>query len=124
MKVRTEGAWEEWIKFFLRGVSEISEESANTAKEIIKLKEDLITKLYKESISSIYAVKLIDLLFEVPVIDVSNVVEKLKIHKDTANELVKKFEKIGILKEITGKKRYKKYRFQDYIEIIARGTSL
>lgn len=123
MKVRIEGAWEEWIKFFLRGISEISDEAANTAREIIKLKEDLITKLYEKSISSVYAIKLIDLLFETPVIDVKNVVEKLNISKETANELVKKFETIGILKEITGKQRYKKYLFKDYVDIIARGTT-
>jgi len=46
----------------------------------------------------------------------------LKISKETANELAKKFEKIGILKEITGKQRYKKYSFRQFIEIIARGT--
>ncbi len=50
--------------------------------------------------------------------------EKMKIHKDTANELVKAFEKIGILKEITGKQRYKKYLFKEYVNIISRGTEL
>lgn len=122
MKVRTEGTWGEWIKFFLGGISEISEEAANTAREIIKLKEDLITKLYEKSISSVYAVKLIDLLFETPIIDVKNVIEKFNISKETANKLVRKFETIGILREITGKQRYKKYRFKDYVDIIARGT--
>jgi len=38
--------------------------------------------------------------------------------------LVKKFEKIDILKEITGKQRYRKYSFKQYIEIIARGTKV
>ncbi|MBT9130749.1 MAG: Adenosine monophosphate-protein transferase SoFic [candidate division WS2 bacterium] len=124
MKVRTEGAWEDWIKFFLKGVFETSSESANTAKEIIKLKEDLITKLYENSISSIYAIKLIDHLFENPLTETKSVMEKMKIHKDTANELVKAFEKIGILKEITGKQRYKKYLFKEYVNIISRGTEL
>jgi len=122
MKVRKESVWEEWIKFFLKGIGEVSEEATNTAREIIKLKDDLITKLYENSISSIYAVKLIDLLFKNPVIDVKNIVEELNTHRDTANELVKRFEKIGILKEITGKQRYKKYIFSDYVDIIKKGT--
>ncbi len=122
MKVRREGAWEDWIKFFLKGVSETSQEAANTAREIIKLKDDLITKLYENSIASVYAVKLIDLLFEKPVISTKDVVERLKVSTVTANELVRRFVKIGILREITGKQRYKKYIFTDYVEIIARGT--
>ncbi|MFZ2411461.1 MAG: Fic family protein [Candidatus Methanoperedens sp.] len=122
MKVRKEGAWEDWIKFFLKGISETSQEAANTAREIIKLKDGLITKLYENSIASVYAVKLIDLLFEKPVISTKDVVEKLKVSTVTANELVRRFVTIGILREITGKQRYKKYIFTDYVEIIARGT--
>lgn len=59
---------------------------------------------------------------ESPLISVKDISGKLKISKESANELVKKFERIGILKEITGKQRYKKYSFKEYIDIIARGT--
>lgn len=122
MKVRTEGAWEDWIRFFLKGVSKTSQEAVNTAREIIKLKDNLITRLYENSVYSVYAVKLIDLLFEMPVISNKNVVERLKVSNITANELVRRFVKIGIIREITGKQRYKRYIFTDYVEIIARGT--
>lgn len=124
MKIRKEGLWREWIKFFLKGVYETSQESANTAGEIIKLKDKIIYKLYENSASSIYAVKLLEILFDKPLVEVKDVVSKLKIHKDTANELIKSFEKIGILHEITGKQRYRKYIFKDYVNIIKRGTEL
>lgn len=122
MKVRREGAWEDWIKFFLRGVSETSQEAANTAREIIRLKDELVAKMYENSVSSIHAVKLLDLLFETPVISTGEVSEKLKVSGVTANELVRRFVKIGILKEVTGKQRYKKYMFGDYVDMIGRGT--
>ncbi len=122
MRVRTEGAWEDWVKFFLKGICETSEEAISTAREIIVLKENLITKLHENSISSVYAIKLIDLLFDTPLVGVPYVTEKLNMSKQSANELVKRFEKINVLREITGKQRYKRYIFRDYIEIIARGT--
>ena len=122
MEVRLKGAWEDWIKFFLKGVIETSEEAAKTAREVIQLKEELITKLHDHSISSVFAVKLIDMLSKTPLISVKDIFVKLNVSKEAANELVKKFEKIGILKEITGKQRYKKYSFREYIDIIARGT--
>jgi len=124
MKIRTQGDWENWIMFFLRGVLDTSIEASVTAKDIILLKDKLIEKLYENEISSIHAVKLVNHLFTKPVIDVKEVEKGLKIHKDTANELVRKFEKVGILKEITGKERYKKYIFTDYIDIISRGTQI
>ena len=123
MKVRTEGAWEEWLKFFLKGVSETSEEAVNTAREIIKLKDDMTKLLYEKSVSSIHAIRLIDLLFESPLVSNADVVDKLNITSVTATSLMNKFEEIGILTEITGKKRYKRYLFSEYVDIISRGTN-
>jgi len=122
MKIRTDGAWENWIEFFLKGVIFTSEEASNAAKEIIKLKDNLITKTYDHAHYFIHSIKFIDLLFSTPLLGVKNVVEKIGCSKQTANQLVKQFESIGILKEITGKQRYKKFIFKDYVEIIARGT--
>lgn len=124
MKVRTEGVWEDWMKFFLRGVSETSEEAVNVARNIIELKEDSITRLHENSVSSVHAIKLIDLLFDTPLISVLDVTKKLSISKQTANELIRRFEKINLLREITGKERYKKYLFESYLRIIAKGTEL
>ncbi|HVN23310.1 MAG TPA: Fic family protein [Syntrophorhabdales bacterium] len=121
-KIRTEGAWEEWIKFFLKGVYVTSAEAAATAREIMGLKEKLHEELYSRAIASIYGVKLVDLLFAKPVISVNDIIEGLRVSKETASELVKKFEAAGILTEITGKKRYRKYAFRQYVAIIGRGT--
>lgn len=121
-KIRTEGAWEEWIKFFLKGVYVTSAEAAATAREIIGLKEKLHEELYSRSIASIYGVKLVDLLFAKPVINVGDVIQGLKVSKETASELVRKFEAVEIITEITGKKRYRKYAFREYVAIVAKGT--
>ena len=121
-KIRTEGAWEEWIKFFLKAVYVTSGEAAATAREIIGLKEKLHEELYSRSIASKYGVKLVDLLFAKPVTNVGDVIQGLKVSKETASELVRKFEAAGILTEITGKKRYRKYAFREYVAIVARGT--
>jgi Fic family protein len=51
-------------------------------------------------------------------------IKELKVSKETANQIIKKFEKLKILKEISGKKRYKKYIFSEYINIIKRGIEL
>lgn len=124
MEVRNTGIWEGWIEFFLMGVNKTAEEATKTAGKIINLKDKIITKLYENSISSIYAVKVIDLLFERPVISVKEITEEIEVSKQTANKIVNSFEEIGILNEITDKKRYKKYRFEDYVSIIKKGTEI
>jgi len=124
MKIRLEGDWLGWLKFFLQGVAEISLEAASSAKEIIGLKDTLSKELLRKKIGGAQAIKLLDMLFEKPLISVSDVVLKFKISRQAATQLVNKFSEAGILNEVSGKKRYRKYLFVDYIKIIARGTEI
>ena len=122
MEVRLKGNWESWVKFFLKGVEEVSQEASSTAGQMIRLKQAMIDRLYQNHVSSIYAVRLIDLMFAKPIIDVKTITEEFKISKESGNELVKRFEQLSILRELTGKQRYKKYLFHEYTAIISQGT--
>ncbi len=122
MKVRNEGDWESWVKFFLIGVAETSDEAARTAKAIIGLKERIIATLCQKSYASSGAIRLIDVIFNSPIIDAKECGKKLKVSQVSANQLLNRFEEIGVLKEITGKKRYKKYIFKEFVDLIAKGT--
>jgi len=88
------------------------------------LKDTLSKELLRKKIGGAQAVKLLDMLFEKPLISVSDIVMQLKISRQTATQLVNKFSEINILNEVSGKKRYRKYLFVDYIKIIARGTEI
>ncbi|WP_292366294.1 MULTISPECIES: Fic family protein [unclassified Methanoculleus] len=122
--IRYQGNWEAWLEFFLQGVIEVSNNSIETAKRIIQLKETLIEKLLENNIGGVNAVKLIDTLFDHPIITIGQVMEELRISRQAATKLVGKFEDIGILEEITGKERYKQYMFVDYVRIIEEGTRI
>jgi Fic family protein len=121
-EIRIEGDWESWLKFFLRGIIEVSKEALANAREIIALKERLIDTLVKNNAGGLNAVRLLDLLFTKPVVTVADISSALGISHQPAYDLVDQFEKLEILREITGKKRYKKYLFADYLRIIERGT--
>jgi len=120
-EVRYEGAWELWIHFFLQGIQEISEEALITAQEIISLKEKVIDLLLTGEKTSLLAIKLTDLLFKSPIITAPQIQESLHTNRQTAYDMIHTFEQFGIISEITGKKRYKKYLFREYIEIIEKG---
>jgi len=124
MQIRLKGDWERWLKFFLQGVIEASEEALSSAKEIIELKEDLIERLLAKKIGGIFSIKLMDILFETPLIGIPDIANQLRTCLQTAIQLVDKFQDFGILREITGKQTYRKYLFVDYIDIIARGTEI
>lgn len=122
-KTRTEGDHESWVNFFLQGVMEVSKEAGSAAKEIIELKERVLGKLVQHNVAGANAVKLANTIFNRPIISIPEVAESLGVSNPTALKLVTRFEEIGILAEITGKQRFKKYLFNDYVAIIERGTN-
>jgi len=122
--IRKSGDWESWIYFFLKGVVEVSNNSIETAKKIIQLKTDVTKKIIENNISGVNAIKLIELLFDRPFITTKIVSKELKISGQAATVLLSKFEKVGIVAEITGKERYKEYIFVDFMRILQDGTQI
>jgi len=115
------GNYEQWIKFFLEGIIKTSESAIATTKNILNLQEKDQRKLYTHT-SSIIAVQLLDHLFYVPILSVQTVQQVLKISYPSANKLIADFIKIGIVKEVTGKKRDKRYAYSAYLDILSEGT--
>jgi Fic family protein len=122
LAVRTHGDWEGWLEFFLRGVREVSLEATDTARRIIELKTRLSEIIYSGRKAGVSALRLLDLSFATPLLDVPLVVSKLGLSRQSATQLVDHLQSLGILHEITGKKRYRKFLFREYVDLIAQGT--
>jgi DNA-binding MarR family transcriptional regulator len=59
-------------------------------------------------------------LYRKPVITASDVMNELKVTKQTAHTLIQDFEKLGILKEKTGFKRNRIFIFEEYLNLFDR----
>jgi len=122
MDIRTKGAWEKWVNFFLKGVSEVADESIDSAKQIIRLK-DKYTDALLGAESANNSIALFNTLFTSPVITRTQVAEHLKVSSPTAGTIVENFCLLGILKDITPDRiRNKKYSFAEYLAIFEKGT--
>lgn len=125
MDVRTKGDWEGWIKFFLRGVAIVSDEATEAAKQIIALKNNYSQILYEKDRSNSNYQRLLDSLFENPVITKKEVAKQINVSTPTAGAIVDTFCELGILKDLTPEKtRYKTYAFEKYLAILEKGTEL
>ena len=123
MNVRLNGDWETWIKFFLKGVSYVSREAIDTAKEILELKEECEKQIGEYS--NTYYSNCLNYLFEYPVVSKPQLEDQLKIAAPTVGRIVDKMCSLGILKDITPQKqRYKRYAFDKYLSILNRGTEI
>ena len=122
MNVRLHGDWENWIKFFLKGVEVVSDEATNSATAILSLKDRCSRTLSEASTNNSYFQNLLDILFETPIISRKDVIEKLGISSPTAGDLLDTFCRLDILMDATpDKQRNKQYFFNEYLNILEKG---
>ncbi|MCL2810352.1 MAG: Fic family protein [Clostridia bacterium] len=124
MQVRLKGDWEGWTKFFLTGISEVSDGAISSAKEILTLREKFMEKLLENNAAGHKnSVKLLDSLFDNPVTTKLQTKELLGTSLPTAGSTVDHFVDLGILHDYTpDRQRKKKYIFADYMKILEIGT--
>lgn len=124
MDIRLKGDWENWIKFFLKGIAQVSAEATETAKKILKMKDEN-TKTIKLTIKNpVNGLRLLEKLFEYPIITINKVAELLDVTYPTANSLVAEFCNQKILTYDPKIQRNKKFRYLNYIELLESGTEL
>lgn len=114
--VRDRGEWEEWIKFFLKGVANVSLEATNTARAIVSLREthrNQITENFGRAAGN--GLRILEILYRRPYITVSQVRNQLGISFPPASELVQRMVDANILVEITGQDRYRVYQYTPYV---------
>ena len=117
MEVRNNGDWEGWLKFFLKGVIEVSKQAISTARKIIELQAKHKALVSQEA-NSPNALKLLDLLYIRPVLSISDVKEELGVSYPTASNLVNRFAELKLLKEKTGQQRNRAFNYTEYLEIL------
>jgi Fic family protein len=117
MAVRDDGDWEAWLKFFLRGVREVSQSATATARAILDLREAHRRLLAEGGQGSLPAMRLLDRLFEQPVTTIRLVERYLECSYVTAGKIVERFEQLGLLREVTGQRRNRRYRYEPYLAL-------
>jgi len=123
MSVRNKGDWEGWIKFFLKGIWEVSKEAVQTSRYIISLESEH-TRLIQEQVRGGKGGNLLELLFRYPIISIPEVKNRLQIAFGTANRLINEFVRLGILKEITARERNRLFAYTKYLDLLRSGTDL
>lgn len=119
-RVRTDNDLIHWIKFFLEIVIVTANSGVQTFQNILSLKQEMDALVVGFGKKAHNASKLIEFLYQRPIISISDIIEPLEVSKPTANSLVKEFEEKGILKEITGYERNKLFVFDKYLTIYSQ----
>lgn len=115
---RDKGDWEGWLKFFLSGVAIVSEEATETARRIVSMRETHRELIISETGKGAgKALELLEKLYRQPIVSVEHAQAITKTAYPNANKLVGQFVKLGLLKEITGQKRNRRFQYRPYLSL-------
>ncbi|UUY03853.1 Fic family protein [Svornostia abyssi] len=114
--VRLAGDWEGWLGFFLRGVAATAIEAASTAERIFELRETARTAIIDAKLAQ-HGLPLLAALFQRPLLNVTVAAELIGTTFPTASRVIGTLEDLGYLKEITGQRRRRIYRFEPYLDL-------
>jgi len=117
MWVREKNDISQWFKFFLVGIIETANKGITTFDRILQLQKQLDSQIQTLGTRAINARKIANYLFHKPLINAEKVCEVADISFPSAYKLIGELEKLGILKEITGGQRSRKYIFDKYINL-------
>ncbi len=116
--VRESGDWEGWMKFFLRGVYEVAQEATSTAKQIVTLRETHRQRIAEElKRATANAWKLLEALYQRPIVSVKGVCSITGLSFANANDLIKQFVKLALLREVTGNRRNRLFSYAPYLAL-------
>lgn len=125
MDVRFKGKYEEWIKFFLKGIIEMASNSIETISKIVLLKENVNKKIdgLKFKNKDTYF-KVINYLYRHPYFTSNDLLEEFRLSKPTVSKIIAELIRLGVIKATNNKQRYVTYKFFEYVDILEYGTEI
>lgn len=122
-RIRTHGAWEEWLSFFLEGIIEVAEATTATTKSLVEMIERDRQMIHGFGRSAFTALRVHDLASRVVVFRPPAAATVLGLSDPPVYAAVRRLEEAGILREVTGRQRGKLYVYDEYLARLNEGTT-
>jgi Fic family protein len=121
-RVRERGDWEAWLEFFLDGVAETAEQGVETARRMLALFEKDQRQISGLARAAASALRVHAALQRVPLQSVQHLAKQLKLSQPTVQKSLDHLVALGVVREITGKRRSRIYEYTRYLRILDEGT--
>ncbi len=120
-RVRIDGDWEGWLRFFLTGITETATEATDAAQKLWTLFDEDRRRIQEQGKISATALRVHDLLQQRPIISITAACKKLELTHPAINKSLRKLEEMGIVREITGQQRNRLYLYEAYMNVLNAG---
>ena len=122
--VRKNGDWEAWLAFFLEGVTQTAEGAVSTAQRLLSLFQEDQAKIQQTGRAAGSALRVHQALQEHPIASRQELAKRTKLSFPTVTAGIQVLERIGVVRELTGKKRNRLFGYDQYLAILGEGTEL
>ncbi len=117
-EVRERGAWETWLEFFLDGVARTANQAFDAANRIVALLQEDRARISAGADAAGSALRLHDALKTSPYLSGPLAVQKTGLTMPTVNSAFEQLVRVGVVAEVTGKKRGRVFAYQSYLQIL------
>lgn len=121
-RVRSDGAWEEWLGFFLEGIASTAQEAADTADRTVKLFAKNRSKIEKLGRGSASALRVHELMQTSPYLRIRAAAKALKLTVPTVTSALNHLMELGIVQEISGRQRDRLFAYSQYVRMVSGDT--
>jgi len=122
--VRLTGDWEAWLDFFAEAVIVTATQAVETARQLVGLANKDRDKISSLGRAAPSALQIHRALMERPITTSGWLVEKTGITAATVNKCLVHLERLGIVRELTSRKRNRLFSYTGYVDIMNQGTEL
>lgn len=122
--VRLTGDWEAWLDFFAEAVVVTAGQAVDTAQQLYALSNEDRNKISGLGRAAKSTLQIHQALLEHPICNAGSLVIKTGLTAATINKCISHLERIGIVRELTARKRNRIFSYYQYVEIVNKGTEL
>ena len=118
LAVSQSGAWEEWLQFFLRGVSSQAQDTVSRLNRLERLRIQYQALAEREHRTKRME-QVLDFLFMRPVLSIRQLESELGVTFPVAKRYIDKLVHAGVLKEVTGNARNRIFRAEEIYRVLS-----
>lgn len=121
-RVRLEGDWEGWLRFFLQGIFETAQQAVETTRTVLDLFEQDRERIRGLGRIAGSCLQLHQRLKQKAIVNIPDSARELEINRTTISNCIRRLQELGIVREITGQRRNRLFVYDRYVQILSEGT--
>jgi Fic family protein len=121
-RVRTDGDWEAWVSFIAEGVRQTAPGAVTTAQRLVRLFQGDRGRIREIGRAAGSALRVHAALQERPLASASGLATRTGLSVPAVNATLVTLQEIGVVREVTGRRRNRLFSYEAYLGILNEGT--